>query len=89
MVFVGVSNPPAGNWPSQSYTVITNTPLIREKPYLSIDTNGNYSSWCQSLKPTVRESPGSSGPTPGVSIPISQFYLAQPGVDNAGTSMPR
>ena len=26
-----------------------------------------------------------SGPTPGVSIPISQFYLAQPGVDNAAT----
>ncbi len=29
MVFVGVSNPPAGIWPTKAYTVITNTPLNR------------------------------------------------------------
>lgn len=85
MVFVGVSSPPAGNWPSQSYTVITNTPLIREKPYLSIDTNGNYSVMVPVLETNSSGITWSSGPTPGVSIPISQFYLAQPGVDNAGT----
>ncbi len=32
MVFVGVSNPPSGSWPGSKFTVITNTPLIRENP---------------------------------------------------------
>jgi hypothetical protein len=36
MVFVGVSNPPSGTWPSPPYTVITNTPLVREKAYLYV-----------------------------------------------------
>src|ERR1035438_1084470 len=43
MVFVGVVNPPAGEWPSPDYTKIANTPIVREKPYLEIDAKGNYS----------------------------------------------
>jgi len=85
MVFVGVINPPAGTWPNQSYTVIANTPLIREKPYLSIDTNGNYFVVVPNLETNSSGITWSSGPTPGASIPITQFYLAQPGVDNADT----
>ena len=42
MVFVGVSNPPSGTWPGTPYTVITNTPLVREKPYLYVDSNTNF-----------------------------------------------
>jgi hypothetical protein len=83
MVFVGVINPPAGTWPNQSYTVITNTPLIREKPYLSIDTNGNYFVLVPNLATNSSGITWSGGPTPGVSIPISQFYLAQSVTDNA------
>jgi hypothetical protein len=86
MVFVGVSNTPSGTWPGSKYTVITNTPVIAEKPYLFIDTNGDYNVMVPSLttSPTQGISWG-AGPTPGVSVPISQFYLAQAGVDNAGT----
>ena len=83
MVFVGVLNPPAGTWPNQSYTVIANTPLIREKPYLALDTNGNYFVMVPNLETNSSGITWSTGPTPGVSIPISQFYLAQPGLDNA------
>jgi hypothetical protein len=85
MVFVGVSNPPAGTWPSTSYTVITNTPLIREKPYLALDSNSNYVVMVPALKTNSIGTTWASGPTPAVSVPISQFYLAQPGVDNAAT----
>jgi hypothetical protein len=83
MVFVGVSNPPAGTWPNQSYTVITNTPLIREKPYLCLDSNGNYVVNVPALQTNSLSTTWSAGPTPGISIPISQFYLAKPGSDNA------
>jgi hypothetical protein len=85
MVFVGVSNPPSGTWPSQAYTVITNTPLVREKPYLYVDSNSNFFVMVPNLKTNSLGTTWASGPTPGVSVPISQFYLAQPGVDNAAT----
>jgi hypothetical protein len=85
MVFVGVSNAPSGTWPSPQYTVITNTPYIAEKPYLYVDSNTNFYVMVPSLETNILGTSWASGPTPGVSIPISQFYLAQPGVDNAGT----
>jgi hypothetical protein len=85
MVFVGVSNPPSGTWPSPPYTVITNTPLIREKPYLYVDGNTSFLVMVPNLETNSLGITWASGPTPGVSVPISQFYLAQPGVDNAGT----
>jgi hypothetical protein len=34
MVFVGVPNPPAGDWPTPPYTKIAQTPIVREKPFL-------------------------------------------------------
>ena len=85
MVFVGVSNPPAGTWPSSVYTVITNTPLIREKPYLSLDSNGNYIVMVPALETNSLGTTWAAGPTPGVSIPLSQFYMASAAMDNAAT----
>ncbi len=85
MVFVGVSNPPSGTWPSTPYTVITNTPLVREKPYLYVDSNTNYFVLVPNLETNSLGTTWANGPTPGASIPISQFYLAQPGVDNAAS----
>jgi len=85
MVFVGVSNPPFGTWPGPPYTIITNTPLIREKPYLCVDGNTNFFVMVPALRTNSLGTSWASGPTPGVSIPISQFYLAQPRVDNAGS----
>jgi hypothetical protein len=84
MVFVGVSNAPPGGWPGNSYTVITNTPLIREKPYLA-ESNNNFFVVVPDLETNSSGITWASGPTPGTSIPVSQFYLAQPGVDNAGS----
>ena len=85
MVFVGVSNPPAGSWPGSKFTVITNTPVIPEKPYLTIDNNSNFVVMAPNLRTNTIGTTWMNGTTPGVSLPISQFYLAQPAVDNAGT----
>jgi hypothetical protein len=85
MVFVGVSNPPAGTWPSSVYTTITNTPLIREKPYLSVDSNGNYVVMVPALQTNSLGTTWAAGPTPGTSIPISQFYVAHADTDNAAS----
>lgn len=85
MVFMGVSNAPSGSWPGSPYTVITNTPLVREKPYLTLDTNGNFVVCRPNLETNSFGTTWAGGTTPGVSIPISRFYLAQPGVDNAAS----
>ncbi len=85
MVFVGVSNAPAVSWPDSTYTVVTNTPVIREKPYLSLDSQSNFVVMVPDLRTNSLGTTWANGPTPGVSIPISRFYLARPGVDNSGT----
>jgi hypothetical protein len=85
MVFVGVTKPPSGTWPDSKFTVITNTPLIREKPYLSLDSNTNFVVMVPNLNVTNKGTTWANSPTPGVPVPLNQFYLAQPGVDNAGT----
>jgi hypothetical protein len=85
MVFVGTSNPPSGTWPEIPYTVITNTPLIREKPYLSMDKSGNYIVMVPSLQTNSLGITWATKCTPAVPVSIDRFYLAQEGVDNAAT----
>lgn len=86
MVFVGVTNPPTGAWPDPAYTVVPQTPIAREKPYLFVDASGGYFVMVPDL---VRA--GTSGitwgdrPTPGRALPLDQFYLAHPESDTAAT----
>ena len=86
-VFLGDSSPPPQTWPGPypSYTVITNVPLIRQKPYLYVDSNTNFFVMVPNLRTNSVGTSWAGGATPGVSVPISQFYIAQAGVDNAGS----
>ena len=59
--------------------------MIREKPYLYVDSNTNFFVMVPNLITNSLGTSWAGGPTPGVSVPISQFYIAQPGADNAGT----
>ena len=86
MVFVGDTNPPSGSWPSPPFTVVATTPVVREKPYLIVDSSNNYSVVVPALK---KNSQGPSwnatanlGTAP-TTIPLKQFYVAQPNKDNA------
>jgi len=87
MVFVGCSNPPSGHWPEAPYSVIDNTPVIREKPYIFVDEHGDYFVFVPDLN--TNGSRGltwsSTQPTPGTTIPIDDFYLAHPETDSAKT----
>ncbi|HXI84375.1 MAG TPA: coagulation factor 5/8 type domain-containing protein [Verrucomicrobiae bacterium] len=86
MVFVGTVNPPAGAWPSPPYTVIDNTPLIREKPYLFIDDNGHWFVMVPDLAAKgARGITWSGNPSSGKPLPLDRFYLAHPGTDTAAT----
>jgi hypothetical protein len=85
MVFVGVPKPPTGEWPSPPYTKIAETPIVREKPFLQVDAAGNYSVHVPSLQKNSSGITWHAGSTPGESIPISKFYVANPKVDTAAT----
>lgn len=85
MVFVGVPNPPQGEWPQPPYTKVARTPVAREKPFWEVDRNGK---WCVRVPELRSDSVGITwhhGATPGRSIPLEQFYVARPGTDTATT----
>jgi hypothetical protein len=85
MVFVGVPNPPIGEWPTPPYTKVAQTPIIREKPFLEVDAQGNFSVRVPSLVTNSSGITWHAGSTPGKSIPIARFYIAYAGVDTAAS----
>ncbi len=84
MVFSGVEGAPAQTFPNPPYTVVNNSPVTREKPYLYVDSSNNYRVFVPSMRTNSRGTTWSGGSTPGSSIPLSQFYVAHPG-DSAAT----
>ena len=84
MVFTGVQGAPAQSFPNPPYTTIGQTPVIREKPYLYVDASNNYQVLVPNLRTNTAGATWLSGPTPGTSIPLTQFYVAKP-ADSAAT----
>jgi hypothetical protein len=86
MVFVGTNNPPTGNWPDKPYTVIDQTPVVREKPYLVIDDSGHYFVMVPRFNSgSTRGITWAQGETPGKAVPIEQFLIARADRNNAAS----
>jgi beta-glucanase (GH16 family) len=85
MVFVGDDGDPTGTWPTSPYTFVDSTPTIREKPYLTIDSGGNYAVVAPTMMQNTQGTTWESGSAPSTTTPISAFYIAQAGVDTADT----
>lgn len=86
MVFIGTVNPPAGSWPNPPYTIIDQTPIIREKPWLFVDDGGHWFVMVPDL--VAKGAQGitwSSNSSPGTSLPLDHFYLAHPEKDTAAS----
>jgi hypothetical protein len=82
-VFSGVIGAPAQCFPVQSscggpYTTLATSPVTREAPYLYQDSNGNYNIFVPAVQFNSSGTTWANGPTPGSSIPISKFFIAQP-----------
>jgi len=83
MVFVGVTSPPEGEWPSPPYTKVERVPVVREKPFLEADSKGNWSVRVPELRRDSKGITWHGGSTPGLSIPLNHFYVARPDADTA------
>jgi len=84
MVFAGVSGAPSQTFPSPPNTVVGQTPVVREKPFLYVDSAGNYQVFVPAVRTNTSGTSWASGSAAGSSLPISDFYIAKPG-DSAAT----
>ncbi|HEV8565661.1 MAG TPA: ricin-type beta-trefoil lectin domain protein [Actinoplanes sp.] len=79
MVFVGDQGAPANSFPSPPYTTVGSTPVVREKPFLYVDTNGNYQVFVPALRTNSSGITWANGSPAGESLPISTFSVVRPG----------
>jgi len=82
-VFVGVNGAPAGAFPNPPYTVVGQAPVVREKPFLYIDSAGHYNVFVPSLRTNTSGTTWNNKTAAGTSIPISQFFIVKPGATSA------
>jgi hypothetical protein len=88
-VFSGVVGAPAQCFPAQKscggpYTTLATSPVTREAPYLYLDSDGHYNVFVPAVQRNSVGTTWASGATPGSSIPIHRFFIAQP-TDSATT----
>lgn len=87
-VFSGVIGAPAQCFPASScggpYTTLATSPVTREAPYLYLDSSGNYNVFVPAVQTNSSGTTWASSPASGYSIPIGNFYVAQP-TDTAAT----
>jgi len=86
MVFVGVKNvPDADHWPMPPYTVVEQTPIVREKPFLTLDNAGAYQVFVPALRNNTQGISWQDTRPQGETVPLTQFYIAKAATDTAAT----
>jgi hypothetical protein len=85
MVFVGDMQAPTPTWPHPPMTVVSATPVVREKPFLFVDATGHYFVMRPDLKTGSSGASWSGGNAPGAALSIDRFYIAKPATDTAAT----
>ena len=88
-VFSGVVGALAECFPAQAscggpYTTLSTSPVTREAPYLYVDSAGNENVFAPSVQTSSSGTSWAGGATPGTSMPINRFYVAEPS-DSAAT----
>jgi hypothetical protein len=83
MVFVGVPAAPTGAWPAAPYTTVAQTPLVQEKPFLTIGADGKYAVVVPTARANAAGASWTTTATPATTVPLDQFYVARAGRDSA------
>ncbi len=82
-VFSGVVGAPAQCFPAQTscggpYTTLATSPVTREAPYPYMDSHGHYNVFVPSVQRNSVGTTWANGATPGSSVSIKRFFIAQP-----------
>ncbi|WP_431074292.1 hypothetical protein [Microbacterium phyllosphaerae] len=76
--FTGVEGAPATSFPSPAYTTVDTTTVSREKPFLYVDDAGDWQVFAPALAHESRGASWTDGTPDGESLPIGDFFIAQP-----------
>jgi hypothetical protein len=63
------------------YTTLATSPVTREKPFLTVDSSGNFNVFMPALRHDSLGTTWANGPAAGSAIPIDQFFIAKPADD--------
>jgi hypothetical protein len=87
MVFVGNNGAPTNDnaYPAVGNTIINKTSAIREKPFLTIDKDGNYSVFVPDAKNNSKGVSWENGIGLGTSLSIDKFAIAKPDTSTAAS----
>jgi hypothetical protein len=66
------------------YTTLATSPVTRERPFLYLDSSGEYNVFLPALRRNSSGTTWAGGPAAGSSIPIDRFFIATP-TDEAKT----
>ena len=83
-VFVGVPGAPANSFPNPPYTTVGQSPVVREKPYLYVDSAGAYQVFVPAVRRNATGTTWANGNPAGESLSLSTFAIVRPG-DTAAT----
>jgi hypothetical protein len=76
MFFVGDSNPPEGQWPEHPFTKIESALVMREKPFLMIDDDGDYKIFVPEFQRDAKGTTWKDGENVGKKVSLDNFYIA-------------
>ncbi|WP_072686858.1 RICIN domain-containing protein [Rhodococcus marinonascens] len=79
MTFVGDVNAPANTFPNPPYTTVAQSPVIREKPFLYVDSSDSWKVFVPALRTDTQGVSWAGGNPAGDSLPIDQFFIVKPG----------
>lgn len=82
MMFIGVKGAPAELWPDKPYTKFDVTPMVREKPYLTISENG-FTVKVPGLKMNSSGPGWLNGVFDETTLRLAKFYVVKQGSDNS------
>jgi hypothetical protein len=77
-VFSGVIGAPQQSFPNPPYTTLPTSPVTRERPFLYVNSKGDWNVFVPAVQTDSSGTTWATGPTPGTSIPISRFFIATP-----------
>jgi len=78
-VFSGVIGAPAQSFPNPTFTTLATSPVTREAPFLHLDSEHNFNVFVPTVQHNSAGTTWATGPTPGSSISIDEFFVAKPG----------
>jgi hypothetical protein len=83
-VFCGSPGAPAQNFGHGGvYTTLATCPATEEEPFLYTDSQGNYNVFVPAVQHNSSGPAWTSGTEAGTSIPLSKFFVANPGTSGA------